>query len=246
MDSLHSTFLPILGSVLPSLQLPHTGIALDCASGTGHKLPLLHELLGPHMQLLALDHDQQALVHSKAPLSNRIVQHIVADAHQLPFASAHIAIAFCLAALGLFRDQDQALAELRRVLKPHACLILSLSEMRWCERIAWPNDLLQSIATAYQTSRHAWEQCLSASDDISADCHTLLIRAGFDAIHIRAFLLEAHLTPAHAELCLLPWQALRPHVAPRLSQPELLRCDECAATPELQLCPIVLLAKASA
>ncbi len=243
MDYLHSAFLPILRAALASLELPQTGIALDLASGAGNKLALLREALGEHMQLLALDIDQQALVLSKKAFPFEAVKHIVADAHTLPLDSTSMDTVFCIAAFGLFHDQRQVLAELRRILKPGAGLLLSLTEMRWCERIAWPSDLLNSLAAAYQPSTKSWQHSLPASVDISSDYAALLLHAGFSHIHIRAFMLEDSL-PQHAELALLAWQSLRPVVAPQLSQPELMRCDACAAAPELELCPVVLLANA--
>lgn len=243
MDDLHTTFHPILQEALASLSLPHSGLALDLASGSGQKHTMLHKALGQQVQIVALDIDQDALLHSKRLTLHKKLSGVLADAHLLPFRAQSFDIAFCLVALGLFRDQHQVLAELRRILKPGASLLLSMTEMRWCECISWSPDLARRLEQAYYPYAARWEHTLSAADDISAELQSLLHHAGFSSSHVRAFIL-GDAPPLQNELALLPWPALRPVVASRLSQPELRRCDAYAASPELVLCPMVMLARA--
>lgn len=243
MDDLHASFSAALELLLPSLALPHTGIALDLASGTGQKRALLRAVLGHQVTILALDCDPQAIMDSQQTGQYDMLWHCIADGHALPLADSAIDIVFCLAALGLFRDQSQVLGEIRRVLKPQAALFISVTELRWCERICWPADLMQVLQEAYQPQRLPWEQTLAASPDLSADLSALLARAGFASAHTRAFLVESS-NPQQAELALLPWHRLRPLVAARLTPEHYLRCEAYAASPELELCSVVLLAYA--
>ncbi len=237
MDDLHVSFMPILRVALRSLRLPVAGRALDLASGAGHKLGLLRELLDPQLRICAVDCDSTELAQSLALHTS--VAHVVADAHELPFGQASFEIAFCLAALGLFEDRQQVLCELRRVLKPGAALVISTTEMRWCERIAWPAQYAQRLAQAYEPFTRCWEEALPASPDIGDDFHSLLVSAGFTS-SIRAFALDAP-DPLSAELSLLPWAGLRPLVTPYIDITELQDFDAVAACVEPVLCPIVLL-----
>ena len=96
--------------------------ALDLASGTGEPGISLAQRV-PQGSVTAVDQSSELLdiaserARSKK-LSNFTTQQ--ADAHQLPFAGQSFDLATCRFGVMFFSDAQQALAELRRVLKPGA------------------------------------------------------------------------------------------------------------------------------
>jgi hypothetical protein len=109
---------------------------------------------------------------------------------------------------------------------------------------------------------------LPTTPDLGDDLTNLLLETGFTAPLIRTFLFDRPTTndqrpttndeainpqpptpnpqPLAAELPLLPWPALRPLLIGRLDATELVRCDELAAEPEVELCSVALVAQAQA
>lgn len=229
-NSLHSELLPIL-HVLLANQAPTSGVVLDLACGSGEKLPLIRAACGPAAHVIALDSDVQAVRR----ISPTNAAPLVGNALALPLHDASCDRVYCIAALSLFADQALALRELRRVLKPGGQALLVTATQLWAQVTRWPDDLRHTLSAAYARSAP-----LAAHADLADGLEPALCAAGFRHV-TRAFLLAAD-TVLLAELALLDWQRLQPHVAPQLTPAERERCDQSAATAEIELCDVVLAA----
>jgi SAM-dependent methyltransferase len=118
----------VLGSAVTEALLeysnPQLGMSvLDLASGTGEPGISLAQRVGPEGAVTAVDQSSELLeiaierARQKA-LTNFKTQ--PSDAHQLPFAEQSFDLATCRFGVMFFTNVAQALAELRRVLKPGA------------------------------------------------------------------------------------------------------------------------------
>jgi len=109
---------------------PRAGMqVLDLASGTGEPGITLAQRVTPGGRVTAVDlsADLLELAAQRARnknLSNFSIQQ--ADAHQLPFPDQSFDLATCRFGVMFFSDVNQALAELRRVLRPgaRACFVV--------------------------------------------------------------------------------------------------------------------------
>jgi len=101
---------------------PHPGMqVVDLASGTGEPAISLAQRLAPGGTVTAVDLSSELLGLAgdrarKKNLSNFNIQQ--ADAHQLPFPDQSFDLATCRFGVMFFRNAEQALTELRRVLRP--------------------------------------------------------------------------------------------------------------------------------
>jgi SAM-dependent methyltransferase len=94
---------------------------LELGPGTGYYSLLVAQWLGPRGRLHLLDLQQEMLDHTmrrarKAGLGN--VEPRRGDARRLPYPDAAFDAAYLVTVLGEIPDQDTALRELRRVIKP--------------------------------------------------------------------------------------------------------------------------------
>ena len=96
---------------------------LDLASGTGEPGISLAQRV-PQGSVTAVDQSSELLeIAAKRARDKDLLNFVTqqADAHHLPFADQSFDLATCRFGVMFFSDAEQALAELRRVLKPGAC-----------------------------------------------------------------------------------------------------------------------------
>jgi SAM-dependent methyltransferase len=96
---------------------------LDLASGTGEPGITLARRVGPEGSVTAVDQSAELLeIAAERAKSKNLSSFVVqqADAHQLPFPDRNFDLATCRFGVMFFSNVQQALAELRRVLKPGA------------------------------------------------------------------------------------------------------------------------------
>jgi ubiquinone/menaquinone biosynthesis C-methylase UbiE len=252
LSDLHAALTPLLRYALVSLDLPRDGVVLDLACGPGLKLPLLAEVLGPGVHLLALDRDAIAVyaasANSRSPMPGHapaafgpqpepgvLCSFVVGDALALPLRDGCCGAVFCIASLGLFADQRRALSEMHRIIRTGGIVVAMTGAQLWAQVTRWPPELaalLASEAIGAQRSR--------MEPEVGAELARTFMEAGFAQPQVRAFLLDGASEPWPAELALLPWSGLRPLVAPRLDQVTLRRCDTCAEASQLECCTLAL------
>jgi ubiquinone/menaquinone biosynthesis C-methylase UbiE len=100
---------------------------LEVGPGTGYYSLQMAEWLIPGGQLDLFDLQREMLDHTMGRAAERGVQNIIAtqgDARQLPYADASFDAAFLVAVLGEIPDQQAAVDELARVLKPGGRLVV--------------------------------------------------------------------------------------------------------------------------
>jgi protein-L-isoaspartate O-methyltransferase len=100
---------------------------LEVGPGTGYYTLAVAERLAPEGRLDIFDLQQQMLDHTLRSARERGIDNITAtqgDARRLPYADASFDAAYLTAVLGEIPDQDAALRELARVLKPSGRLVV--------------------------------------------------------------------------------------------------------------------------
>ncbi len=107
---------------------------LEIGPGTGlFSLPVARRV-GPGGQLEAFDIQQAMLDHTLRNAHASGLANISAtcgDARRLPYPDAHFHAAYMMTVLGEITDQDQALAELRRVLRADGRLVIGEFLVDW-------------------------------------------------------------------------------------------------------------------
>jgi len=94
---------------------------LEIGPGTGYYSLPVAEWLAPGGTLHVLDVQQEMLEHTLRRATDRALRNVVpthGDARELPYADASVDGAYLVTVLGEVPDQDAALAELRRVVRP--------------------------------------------------------------------------------------------------------------------------------
>jgi SAM-dependent methyltransferase len=106
---------------------------LEVGIGTGANLAYVADALPPDRPALVwgVDLSRTMLTRcaERARRSGRDVRLAVADAHALPFADATFDRVFHIGGIGSFRDPSLALAEMARVAKPGATIVVSDEEL---------------------------------------------------------------------------------------------------------------------
>jgi ubiquinone/menaquinone biosynthesis C-methylase UbiE len=125
------------------VQAPHPGITrerlcsildpkpgehlLEIGPGTGYYALPVAERLAPDGRLDVLDVQQEMLDHTMRRARERAIENITpsqGDARELPYADASFDGAYLVTVLGEIPDQDAALRELRRVIRPGGRLVV--------------------------------------------------------------------------------------------------------------------------
>lgn len=100
---------------------------LEVGPGTGYYTLPVAKWVGPQGTVQILDVQQEMLDHTIAQAAKRGVANLVAargDAREMPYEDATFDAAYLATVLGEIPDQDAALRELRRVLKPEGRLVV--------------------------------------------------------------------------------------------------------------------------
>ena len=100
---------------------------LEVGPGTGHYTLDVAERVLPGGTVDIFDLQQEMLEHTLRRATERGIQNIIStrgDASDLPYADASFDAAFLVAVLGEVPDQDAALQQLARVLKPGGRLVV--------------------------------------------------------------------------------------------------------------------------
>lgn len=108
--------------------LPKAPVVLDAGCGQGKSFKLLHQAFAPS-QLIGLDADPHSLQCSQTEARNAgiEVQLVSSDCAAIKLADASVDILFCHQTFHHLVEQDQALAEFYRVLKPGGLLLFAES-----------------------------------------------------------------------------------------------------------------------
>jgi ubiquinone/menaquinone biosynthesis C-methylase UbiE len=100
---------------------------LEVGPGTGYYTLPMADWLGPDGRLDILDLQQEMLDHTMLRAAEAGIENVVparADARELPYEDGTFDAAYLVTVLGEIPDQEAALRELRRVLKPEGRLVV--------------------------------------------------------------------------------------------------------------------------
>ena len=125
------------------VQAPHPGITrerlnsvleprageriLEIGPGTGYYSLHLAEWIGPDGTLEIFDLQQEMLDHTASRAAEQGLANVIAtqgDARELPYADASVDAVVLTAVLGEIPDQERALSEIARVLRPEGRLVV--------------------------------------------------------------------------------------------------------------------------
>jgi ubiquinone/menaquinone biosynthesis C-methylase UbiE len=108
--------------------LPQGGVLLDAGCGQGKSFRLLHEAFAPQ-RLIGLDADPHsvALSRAEAARENMAADILAGDCAAIELADASVDLVFCHQTFHHLVEQERALAEFWRVLKPGGLLLFAES-----------------------------------------------------------------------------------------------------------------------
>jgi ubiquinone/menaquinone biosynthesis C-methylase UbiE len=122
---------------------------LEVGPGTGYYALEVAEWIGPAGRLDVLDLQPEMLDHTMHRAAERGLENVVAtqgDATNLPYEDASFDAAYLVTVLGEIPDQDAALRELRRVLKPGGRLVVG--EVALDPHVVFPGPLRRRAEAA--------------------------------------------------------------------------------------------------
>lgn len=141
------------GELLTALMLRPGQSVLDVGCGPGTDLPALADAVANSGAVIGLDHDPAMVEHARQRTAGHPqVEVRTGDAHALPFADASVDRARTDRVLQHLADPAQALAEIRRVLKPGG--LVGLAEPDWDTLVIDDPDTDTSRAYTYYVSAH--------------------------------------------------------------------------------------------
>jgi SAM-dependent methyltransferase len=119
-------------STLEKFRLKRGDAVLELGPGTGYFTVEASRMVGPEGRLLCLDIQPPMIGALRRKLDEQQIANVhpmVGNALKLPLANDSVDAAFLFTVLGEIPDRPQALAELRRVLRPGGVLSISESLM---------------------------------------------------------------------------------------------------------------------
>ncbi|OXI18065.1 class I SAM-dependent methyltransferase [Burkholderia sp. AU15512] len=113
---------------LVAAPLPDAPVILDAGCGQGNSFRLLNEAFSPE-KIIGIDCHDDSLEHASAAARRCTVPVELhhADCARIPLADASVDIVFCHQTFHHLVEQERALAEFRRVLKPGGLLLFAES-----------------------------------------------------------------------------------------------------------------------
>ena len=114
-----------LAPLVASFDLPVGGTVLDMGTGPGTIVPYLQTALGPGGRVFPFDLSFEMLRQAKAKRSPADPPPVQATAMHLPFRDASFDAVVCFAAFPHFADKGAALAEMSRVAKVGAGIVIA-------------------------------------------------------------------------------------------------------------------------
>jgi ubiquinone/menaquinone biosynthesis C-methylase UbiE len=117
---------------------------VDVGCGTGAAARYASAQLGPAGRVIGVDVNRGMIevARSRPPVAGAPIEWYQESAYQLPIRSQSVDLVLCAQTLQFLNDRHQALAEMRRVLKPGGYIALSL----WCDLD--DNAYFQALVTA--------------------------------------------------------------------------------------------------
>ena len=140
---------PTLNYVNERLKLPHTGRLLDVSCGTGALLSRIRDR-APGLDLVGVDISSEMLQQARKKIGpDERVTLRKGNVEQLPFDDGVFDVVVSTSAFHYYRQPEQALSELRRVLRPGGQLaMMDWNANHWLWRILDP--FLRRFDAAYR------------------------------------------------------------------------------------------------
>lgn len=129
MDTSHAqqTAQSYRQAMMEQLALKDGATILDVGCGTGQDTQDLVRAVGPHGRVVGIDASETMLQEARARVAGMQLplEYVLADARQLPFADASFDGCQASRVFGHLREPAQALAEMVRVARPGARIVLA-------------------------------------------------------------------------------------------------------------------------
>ncbi len=133
MDTSHAqpTAQSYKQAIMEQLALKVGATILDVGCGTGQDALDLAQAVGPHGRVVGIDSSETMLevARTRAAQAQLAVEYVLADATQLPFADASFDACQASRVLGHLRQPERALAEMVRVARPGARIVVADGDM---------------------------------------------------------------------------------------------------------------------
>ena len=174
--------VPAYAAAIAAAGIRPGGVAADVGCGTGRALPALRAAVGPDGRVIGLDLTPQMLAEARAKGwagSGDLL--VLADARQLPLASASVDAVFAAGLVNHLPDPRAGLAELARVTRTGGLLIVFHPVGRAAlaarhGRAISPDEILSPVPLRRETAATGWE--LATHDDGADRFLAVAVRRG--------------------------------------------------------------------
>jgi protein-L-isoaspartate O-methyltransferase len=116
--------LPAYAAAITQAGIRRGGTVIDVGCGTGRALPALRQAVGPKGSVIAVDLTPEMLGQARPQSQAARGALVLADARQLPFATASADAIFAAGLVNHLPDTETGLRELARVTRPGGLLVL--------------------------------------------------------------------------------------------------------------------------
>jgi len=160
--------MPAYAAAISRARIPRHSVVIDVGCGTGRALPALRQAVGPHGAVIAVDLTPEMLRHARAKGRAAHAKLVLADARQLPFASASADAVFAAGLIMHLPDPEAGLRQLARITRVGGLLILFHPSGRAAlaarhGRTLEPDEPLAAVPLQRSTQNTGWR--LTTYDD---------------------------------------------------------------------------------
>jgi ubiquinone/menaquinone biosynthesis C-methylase UbiE len=180
-------FSPLAETTLDAVPLFGDDSVLDVACGTGIVARKARERAGPSARIVGVDLNDGMIgaARNLTDKCSRSCEWRTADVTKLPFEDGTFSVAFCQQGLQFFPDQELALREIKRVLRPGGRIALTV----WSEA----SDLFKALAESFRrhVNDEVAERSLAPFNSPGADALSSLVSGqGFIDVSSRVLTVE--------------------------------------------------------
>jgi SAM-dependent methyltransferase len=185
-------FAPLARATLDAVRLSENDVVLDVACGTGILARTIRDRVGPKISIAGVDLNEGMIAAARSITdgASAPIRWEVADATDTPFEDAAFSVVFCQQGIQFFPDDQAAVREMHRLLKPGGRAVITV----W----AGISPFFRALANGIERHVDAKTAELSLAPFAYDGAHRLpaiLSSAGFDHVNVEKISVDRFIGP---------------------------------------------------